>query len=166
MTVTYAVTLTLNTHPSKKGGVFNEESALQLLNKFGTIHELTYELNCYCQLHIHALIISKTNKFIKRIIDKWKKKKQNKNYSCKVDILKNESDRGHWHLYLVKSIKNIAHTRNLYYRLCKYYRTDEAIDINELADLDVEQLHDYNYDGTLKNSYFRYISSDKVRFTD
>ncbi len=67
----YAITITLNTHPSKKDGIFNEFSAVSLLNKFGTICKMTYELSCTCQLRIHALVISKTNKFISRIIAKW-----------------------------------------------------------------------------------------------
>lgn len=149
----YAITITLNTHPSKNDGIFNEHTAVALLKKFGIICKMTYELSCTCQLHIHALIISKTNKFIKKIIAKWKK--INKKYSVKVDRLTTDADVNYWSLYLQKSFSMQHHYRELYYRLVRYYHQKDAIDLGQLADLDVEVI----------NNRFRFISPDKVRFT-
>ena len=152
----YAVTVTLNTHPSKPGGIFNESTVFKLLNSIGSIKEITFELNTCCQLHIHALIISKTNKLIKKIINKWKKLNNTFKYSVKVDVLHDEEDILFWHLYLRKSINYKGATRELYYRLVRYYQTDEPFDMLELADYDIE----------VKNDRFKYVDPSKVKFID
>lgn len=152
----YAVTVTLNTHPSKPGGIFNEETVYKLLNSIGLIKEITYELNTCCQLHIHALIISKTNKLIKKIINTWKKINNTFKYSVKVDVLHEPRDIEYWLLYLHKSINYKGATRELYYRLVRYYQTDEPFDMSELADYDVE----------VNNDRFNYLDPSKVKFID
>ena len=151
----YAVTIINNTHPGNKDGTVSEEIVIKILNNFGTIIDNHWELNQCCQLHCHAYVQSKKNMYLKKIIEK--NKKRYPQYNIFVDILKTENDVKRWSLYIKK---HASHDMiKLYYRLCKYYNIHSSIeDFDELANLDVE----YNS----KTAHFRYIDSAKLRFND
>lgn len=156
-----AITIRLNTHPSKKTGVTNEDLIFIALNKIvgenGIIIDYCWELTKTCQLHLHALSVSKDEIYRKDAISAVKSKYAAlRNYSIYIESIKTKKEVGYWTQYLQKGgNKDI---RPLYYRLCKFYHDPDLIveDFEDLAHFDIE------FNKTTQ--HFEYIDASKVRF--
>jgi len=156
-----AITIRLNTHPSKKNGVVNEELVFNALNEIvgdGVLFDYCWELTRTCQLHLHALSGHENQIFRKEVIFNVKGKyPELKNYVIFLSKIPNRREVQYWKQYLKKGGEN-TDIRPLYYRMCKFYHDPELIleDFEDMADYDIE----YN----AQTKHFEYIDSSKVTF--
>lgn len=155
-----AITIRLNTHPSKKNGIVNEELVFNALNDIvgnGVILDYCWELTKTCQLHLHALSGHENQIFRKEVIFNVKGKyPQLKNYVIFLSKIPNKREVEYWIQYLAKC--GNTDIRPLYYRMCKFYHDPELIleDFEDMANYDIE----YN----AQTKHFEYIDSSKVKF--
>lgn len=154
MIYNYGITITNNTHPSKEGGMVDQEVVFQILNKIGRICIYSWELNQQAQLHVHATLEVDSKLYLKKLLLTLKNKYPN--YQIRLDKLKTQLDLQKWNTYIQKHKQNDVCP--LYYRLCNYYRCDDDEDFSELADHDIE----YNR----KTKHFTYKDGTKSWFLD
>jgi len=160
-----AVTIRLNTHPSKKGGITNEDLILEALNKlsnypnFGCyIINYCWEMTKSCQLHLHARLAHE-HQFMRKdaLIYVRKTVSGLQKYSIYLQALKSKEEIKYWDLYLTKGGTE-NDIRPLYWRIINFYHNPDLIleDFEDLADYDIE----YNR----RTQHFDFIDSAKVRF--
>lgn len=155
-----AVTIRLNTHPSKKDGITNEETVFQALN-YLIGEDAYYESYCWemtsgCQLHLHALVLSQNQIYRKDSIAATKKKFGGMSkYSIYIQAIKRPCEVDYWRMYMKKA--GDLDPRPLYYRLIQFYHNPDLIveDFEDLADYDIE----FNRN----TGHFQFIDSSKVK---
>lgn len=155
-----AITIRLNTHPSKKNGVTNEELVAQTLHEIvgeGILMDYCWELTKTCQLHLHALSGHENQIYRKEVIKTAKAKYPVlKNYSIYISDIKNQREVSYWLQYLHKT--GHSDVRPLYYRLCKFYHDPD------LRVEDFENLADYDIEYNTSTQHFEYVDTSKVKF--
>ena len=155
-----AITIRLNTHPSSRYGVTNEELVLQTLNEVvgsGVVMDYCWEMTKTCQLHLHALSGHSTQLYRKEAIMTAKEKFPGlKNYSIHIVSIKNQREVMYWLQYLHKG--GIQDVRPLYYRLTQFYH-DPSLRVE-----DFEDLADYDIEYNTSTKHFNYVDSSKVKF--
>lgn len=120
-----AITIKLNTAPWKQGGIANEETYCEMLNKIreqvnGVIyHPIAWELDKNCQLHCHATIFSNFTVYRNKAINSCKNVKDN--HSVFIKEIQNSREVHYWIQYCKKS----QDMRRMYYDNIAYtYQSD------------------------------------------
>lgn len=160
-----AVTIKLNTHPSKAHGVVNTDLVFYALHiilesasknsQVGYVDGYVWELDKHCQLHLHCLLITPWQILRKDAISAAKSKYSGlKNYSIYIQSIMKPEEVIYWQLYMKKQKFD---PRDLYYRLTRFYHDPDL----QLEDF--EDLADHDIEFNKLTGHFEYIDSSKVK---